>query len=210
MIRSNNPLPLIKRKIPHVPKEERSQLNEGVEFRKKGFLEIIESPESKKTFIGIDNGVTGAITILSNENDIMLHEKTPVTKCLNYTKKKAFVNRVNFREFKKFLRNAGNNTFCFIERPMIDPKRWPATVSAIRCLEATMIILEELEIPYQFIDSKEWQKELLPSGLVKDELKTAADSVAKRLFPKQKIVNADSILIAEYCLRKNTGRTLKK
>jgi hypothetical protein len=161
-----------------------------------------------RTFIGIDNGVSGAITIISNNNEILLHEKTPVKKCLNYTKKKAFMNRVDFQKFMKLLINQGD-TFCMIERPMVNPGRWNASVSALRCLEATEILLEELQIPYQFIDSKEWQKELLPSGLVKDELKIAADSVAKRLFPKQKIVNADSILIATYCLRKSTNRNLK-
>jgi hypothetical protein len=163
-----------------------------------------------KTFIGIDNGVSGAITILSNDNDIILHAKTPVKKCLNYTKKKAFVNRVDFKSMINILKKAGDDTFCFIERPVVNPTRFNASTSALRCLEATIIILEELQIPYQFIDSKEWQKELLPSGLVGDELKVAADSVANRLFPKQKVLNADSVLIAEYCLRKNTDRTLKK
>jgi hypothetical protein len=169
----------------------------------------IKLPKYGKTFIGIDNGVSGAVTIISNDNIILLHEKTPVKKCLNYTKKKAFHNRVDFKKLKLILDYAGKDTFCMIERPMINPMRWNASVSAIRCLEATEILLEELEIPYQFLDSKEWQKELLPSGLVKDELKIAADSVAKRLFPKQHIVNADSILIAEYCLRKSTNRNLK-
>jgi len=42
---------------------------------------------------------------------------------------------------------------------------------------------------------------LLPSGLQKEELKKAANDVVRRLFPKQEIVNADSILIAEYCRR---------
>jgi len=163
-----------------------------------------------KTFIGIDNGVSGAITILSIDNEIILHEKTPVKKCLNYTKKKAFMNRVSFKNLANILKVAGDNTFCMIERPMVNPGRFNASISALRCLEATEILLEELQIPYQFLDSKEWQKELLPSGLVKEELKKAADSVAKRLFPKAKIVNADSLLIAEYCLRKNTNRKLKK
>ena len=88
-----------------------------------------------------------------------------------------------------------------IERPMINPTRWVASTSALRCLEATEIVLEELQIPYQFIDSKEWQKVLLPSGLVKEQLKKDADDVAKRLFPKLTIVNSDSLLIAEYCRR---------
>jgi hypothetical protein len=80
--------------------------------------------------------------------------------------------------------------------------RWNASVSALRCLEATQILLEALQIPYQFIDSKEWQKALLPSGLVKDQLKTGADQVAKRLYPKATIINSDALLIAHYCRMK--------
>jgi hypothetical protein len=154
-----------------------------------------------KTFIGIDNGVSGAITIMDEYCNVLLHIKTPVKNCLNYTKKKAFVNRINFQQLKTALLIAGDNSFCMIERPMVNPTRFKATISAIRCLEATEILLEELQIPYQFIDSKEWQKALLPSKLIKEELKRAADSVGKRLFPKLKIVNSDSLLIAEYCRR---------
>ena len=148
----------------------------------------------------MDNGVSGAVTILSETGDVLLHIKTPVKNCLNYTKKKAFHNRVNFQLFYHSLLGY-QNPFCMIERPMINPMRWVASVSAIRCLEATEIILEEHNIPYQFIDSKEWQKVMLPSGLAKEQLKKAADAVAKRLFPKQTIVNSDSLLIAEYCRR---------
>jgi len=156
-----------------------------------------------RTFIGIDNGVSGAVTILSESGFVHLHIKTPIKNCLNYTKKKAFINRVDFKELTDVLFDniANDIPFCMIERPMVNPMRWAASVSALRCLEATQIILEELQIPYQFIDSKEWQKVLLPSGLVKEQLKKAADEVAKRLFPKQVVVNSDSLLIAEYCRR---------
>ena len=166
-------------------------------------MERERKSENKKVYIGIDNGVSGAITILSESGFVHIHVKTPVKNCLNYTKKKAFHNRVDFQELTNILFDAiGNDIpFCMIERPMVNPMRWVASVSALRCLEATEIILEELQIPYQFIDSKEWQKVLLPSGLKKEELKKAANSVAKRLFPKLQIVNADSILIAEYCRR---------
>lgn len=158
----------------------------------------------QKTMIGIDNGVTGGVTILSELGTVLLHIKTPVKKHLSYTKKKAFINRIDFPQLKIELEKAGSDTFCYIERPMINPGRWVASVSAIRCLEATEILLEELQIPFQFLDSKEWQKALLPSGLIKDELKRAADDVSKRLFPKLKVVNADCLLIAEYCRRKNS------
>jgi hypothetical protein len=154
-----------------------------------------------RTFIGIDNGVTGGVTILTIEGDILLHIKTPVKNCLNYTKAKAFINRIDFETMRTALAIAGNNSFCMIERPMVHPGRFKATVSALRCVEATEILLEELQIPYQFIDSKEWQKALLPSGLQKEELKKGAESVARRLFPKANVVNADSLLIAEYCKR---------
>jgi hypothetical protein len=154
---------------------------------------------SSKTYLGIDNGVSGAVTILSDTGDIIIHINTPVKNCLNYTKKKAFINRVDFQKMRSILNLAGDNTFCLIERPMVNPMRWNASVSALRCLEATQILLENFQIPYQFIDSKEWQKALLPSGLVKDQLKTGADQVAKRLYPKATIVNSDALLIAHYC-----------
>lgn len=157
-----------------------------------------------RNFIGIDNGVSGAITVLDEAGQILLHIKTPIKNHLNYTKAKAFINRVDSPKLKGILSiwpDDYDDSFCMIERPMIHPGRFKATISAVRCLEATEILLEELLIPYQFIDSKEWQKALLPSGLVKDELKRGADEVAKRLFPKAIVVNSDSLLIAEYCRR---------
>ena len=164
---------------------------------------MMERAKHNKIFIGIDNGVTGGITILYESGKVLKHIKTPIKNCLNYTKKKAFMNRVAFQELKTILGNSTyyHDSFCMIERPMVNPMRWIASVSALRCLEATEIILEELQIPYQFIDSKEWQKALLPSELKGDQLKKAALDIGKRLFPKQDIVNADSLLIAEYCRR---------
>ena len=152
-------------------------------------------------FVGIDNGVSGAVTILSETGYVILHVNTPIKNCLNYTKKKAFLNRVDFNELRNIFLYAGVDSFCMIERPMINSFRFNASISAARCLEATEILLEERQIPYQFIDSKEWQKILLPSGLKKGESKKAADDVAKRLFPSIGIVNSDSLLIAEYCRR---------
>lgn len=161
-----------------------------------------ELVEGERTFIGIDNGVTGGVTILSQTGEVISHQNTPIKKCLNYTKKKAFISRVDGIKLKQLLEQAGSNTYCMIERPMVNPTRFTATLSALRCLEATETILEQLQIPYEFLDSKEWQKKLLPSGLKGDELKLAANSVAHRLFPKEHIVNSDCILIALYCKQK--------
>jgi hypothetical protein len=154
-----------------------------------------------KRIIGVDNGVTGSIAILC---ETVLCLPTPVKKCLDYTKKKNWLNRVDGFELKKILclgEGVDDTSIAVIERPMVNPARWKATMSAIRCLEATMIILEDLKIPYQFIDSKEWQKAMLPSGLHKGELKRASMEVAKRLFPTVEFKDGDSLLIAEYWRR---------
>ena len=158
-----------------------------------------------KFWVGIDNGVTGSICVLSKKECI--HFSTPIKKEISYTKKKQFISRIDFKKFlecfskETSFNNFSDNAICIIERPMINPGRWKASMSAIRALEATLIAIEALQMPYRYIDSKEWQKALLPSGLKKEELKKTAVDVAKRLFPAIQTKDADSILIAEYARR---------
>lgn len=163
-----------------------------------------------KVWIGIDNGVSGTITILSNNK--IFHFSTPVKKELSYTKTKQYINRVDVvlleKLIVKYVRR--KNSFCIIERPMINPMRFKSSMSAMRSLEATLIVLEKLKIGKQYIDSKEWQKAFIPEGILKlkskkksMELKNAAVDIAKRLFPSIKTKDADSILIAEYAKRMN-------
>ena len=93
-----------------------------------------------------------------------------------------------------------------LERPMVNPGRFKATISAIRCLEATVIALESLYIPYMYIDSKEWQRSMLPDGIKgAPNLKKASLDIGNRMWPSlmnSKMKDADSLLIAEYCKRK--------
>ncbi|MDA3809619.1 MAG: hypothetical protein PF518_04730 [Spirochaetaceae bacterium] len=92
---------------------------------------------------------------------------------------------------------------------MVNPTRFTATLSAIRCLEATIIAFEMYDIPYQYCDSKQWQKELLPAGIKgTPELKKASADIGCRLFPEheeliQKHGDADGLLIAEWARRMN-------
>ena len=163
-----------------------------------------------KYFIGIDNGVSGSIAIL-DKNELLVLFKTPVIKSLDYTKSKRFINRLDANKLDLILSElTGNQVVCYIERPMVNPTRFRATLSALRCLESTLIVLELLKFPYCYIDSKQWQKELLPTNLGKDELKLAAEQVAKRLFPTYMedfgVKDADGLLIAEFARRK--GRLL--
>lgn len=158
-------------------------------------------------YIGIDNGTTGTIGIVGNGIEPQLHH-TPTKKVLDYTKAKKNVTRLDCVAFKTILDQFNHNDICVImERPMINPTRWTASMTAIRCWEATLIMLESLGISHQFIDSKEWQREMLPKGVKgSDEQKKASLDIGNRLFPqfadfKQK--DRDGILIAEYARRNN-------
>lgn len=164
-----------------------------------------------KKYIGIDNGVTGSLTIIEKET---VHLSMPIKIEQSYTKKKQNISRIDTIRLSEIFRKYSieGYSFCLIERPMINPGRWKASMSAIRALEATLIVLEDFNVPYQYIDSKEWQGYFLPSEIVKNKeikgskksylLKKAAIDIARRLFPKIKTKDADSLLIAEYARRK--------
>lgn len=158
-----------------------------------------------KTYIGIDNGVTGTIGIISEDCKVVF-EKTPVQKGQDYTKAKKNITRLlsfNLYEMLKGFDPA--TTKAIIERPMINPGRFTATISAVRCLEAELVVLEVLKIPYEYIDSREWQRVMLPKGCEGEELKKASLDIGNRLFPgfaNVKHPDRDGLLIAEYARRK--------
>lgn len=179
-------------------------------------------------YIGIDNGVSGSIGIIS-EFEVSLHT-TPVKLCLNYQKVLTKINRVDVSELERLLPNDVGNSLCMIERPMVNPMRFDASLSAIRAFEATLIVLDRMSVPYSVVDSREWQRALLPSGLWKmtdgkvvngkkrkgglkaepKELKFASLQTCARLFPSISLKgfkDADGLLIAKFCeLRHRSGR----
>jgi len=156
-------------------------------------------------YIGCDNGVTGSIGIIKSDGSFYTAFKTPVKKELSYTKKAQYANRVDVPTLMGLLNPYKNNCKCVMERPMINPTRWLASMSARGALEATIIVMEMLCISYSYIDSKEWQKEMLPSGIKGSALlKKASLDIGRRLFPSIKHAkDADGILIAEYIRRRD-------
>lgn len=155
-----------------------------------------------KAYIGIDNGVSGTIAILTDNETIFV--KTPVKKEQDYTKAKKIITRVDVSALKELLEPFANDAFILLERPLVNPNRFAATSSALRCHEAELTVIEMLGIPLQFIDSKEWQKALLPKGC--DDTKKASLDIGNRLFPQFrefKHPDRDALLIAEYAKRRN-------
>ena len=167
-------------------------------------------------FIGIDNGVSGTIGIIDEQGVGHLYP-TPVYKDLNYQKSKVkHITRINFRALRSLLHDTLRDSNDYvdpkkvkaaIERPMVNPQRFEATTSALRALEATLIVLESLNIGKEYCDSKSWQKALLPYISVADKkqypakLKEVSLEIGKRIYPNIEwdgFKDADGILIATY------------
>jgi len=158
-----------------------------------------------KIYVGVDNGVSGSIGIIFDDGTY-LHYPTPIKTQQSYTKAKQNISRIDCEELCKIFEPlAPEDVFVVLERPMVNPTRFKASVSAVRALEATLIVVERRCYPYLYLDSREWQKVMLPSGLEGPDLKIASLDIGKRLFPKiewKKLKDADGLLMAEYARRK--------
>lgn len=159
-----------------------------------------------KIWVGIDNGVSGSIGIVG-EGIEPIFIKTPTKREQDYTKTKKIITRLDYSKFMDLFGMLNKNDICMVmERVMVNPTRFAATVSALRCHEAELIMIELLGCKHMFIDSKEWQKVMLPKGCSGDELKKASLDIGNRLFPQFEDIkhpDRDGILIAEYARRKN-------
>lgn len=159
----------------------------------------------RRTVIFIDNGVTGSIGIIDSEGNSRFME-TPIKRMQDYTKAKNIVSRIDTSALGMILDPYSldpDHVIAYIERPMINPQRWKASMSAIRAHESEQSILDYLMIPYMFVDSKQWQRGLLPSsgkkGVESSTLKKESKDIGLRLFPQHaetiaKHGDADGIL----------------
>lgn len=160
-----------------------------------------------KVYIGIDNGTSGTIGIVGTEIvPVFVH--TPVKKEQNYTKAKQNITRLDWKEFSDLMGGyLGYDVTVVMERPLVNPTRFKATTVALRCFEAQLVLMEYLGFRIIYVDSKDWQKEMLPKGVQgSDELKKASLDIGARLFPMFKDFkhpDRDGILMAEYARRKD-------
>ena len=158
---------------------------------------------TEQFYIGIDNGVSGGISIIDKNHNLVLCKKMPIERKLYFTKKKKFFNYIAFNELIDILCQH-TRSFAYIERPMINPKMFNASLSAFVAYDRVTLALERVGIGFDTIDSKLWQKCFLPPKLKGKELKEASIQVAKRLYPNADIKTdgqADSLLIAEFLKR---------
>lgn len=160
-------------------------------------------------YIGIDNGTSGSIGIISEHKAEFI--LTPMFIEQSYTKKKQSISRLDYNKFCDLLyRFQIEECKIVLERPCVNPGRFSTTLSAMRCLEATSIALEQMNFKYSFIDSKAWQKELLPGVKGSKFLKLASKEKGLELFPEhssliKKHGDADSLLISYWMKELDNG-----
>lgn len=178
-----------------------------------------------KIYVGWDNGTTGSIGILYPDK-LAVFFPTPSFQEFSYTKDAKKISRIDFKKtcalFEEYVLPFPEQKLALVERPVVNPKMFSTTISAARALEATLIVLEQFKIPFRYVDSKEWQHEMLPKGLqdripkgTKSEMtkakkvrraerKMASRDIGKRAFPHLDFPeDADSILMAEWARRNN-------
>jgi len=101
-------------------------------------------------------GVTGSIGIVNADQSVEIFQPMLTKKCLNYQKtKETHITRIDVPKVRKFLFDmlAEDNAKVLIERPLVNPQMFMATMSGIRSLEAVLIILENLGLGYEYVDS---------------------------------------------------------
>lgn len=173
-----------------------------------------------KYYMGFDNGITGSYAVLNQDGRVLHFSPIPTVSVLSYVKTKVRNRtRINYkaliRSLDAILAQIHDESDmdrhpwtikAVLERPMINSLRFQASISASASLEAILIALEHFEIPYEYCDSKGWQKMLLPGGIKGSEyLKTASKDIGRRLFPTyaDRHTDCDGLLIAEWARKVN-------
>lgn len=164
----------------------------------------------RKVYIGIDNGVTGSIGVIREGGASQFYE-TPVFMEQSYTKAKNNISRVKSLDLRLRLADVTNgvdpsDVMVVLERPLVNPTRFKASISAVRALEATLVVIEGLGFPHMYVDSRDWQKKMLPKDAHGEELKTTSHDIGIRLFPHlegaiRKHGDSDGLLMAEWARR---------
>ena len=175
---------------------------------------------------GLDNGSTGTISCINKVDGTIYFMKTPSRVELDYTQDIKYINRIDVVELKKWFETnislmKDDNRFIIVilERPMKNPTRFEQSISACRAFEATLIVLEELNLKYIVIDSKQWQHYFFGKNTTNIDLKLESMrkglDVLKKNFKKQyneisKIIknhgDADSLLICQYIIDQQLQR----
>lgn len=177
-----------------------------------------------KAILFVDNGITGTMALFDGTFVNAYFAETPCRtgKRFDTHREQKSVTRLDAKRFWEILQVMKGWTEKEIlvvrERPMINPARFHATLSAVRCDEAETLCLEKAGLPWIYCDSQDWQKPLLENFHKGSEaLKRESMERGIKLFPQyseliKKHGDADSLLGAVIFYRKEEvkdGRLLQ-
>lgn len=158
--------------------------------------------------IGIDNGQSGSVAILGPLPAVFA--PVPTFECLHHSRSKGGVTRRLHRaKLSQIIRDYQKSVPCsdhapavrvYLERPYTG-KFLNATLPAHRFFESTLCLLDDMDLGYEVIDSRDWQSVELPAIRGTPELKKASRLRGCQLYPHlrdavTKHGDADSLLIA--------------
>ena len=160
------------------------------------------------TFIGIDPGLSGAVVALNSEGKVIRSTKAPVYKTARQG------TRYNLKEMLhllKGLQKISPLTFCCIEKSQSRPTDSRPAAWTTGCgFGYWQMALVSLDIPYEIVRPKQWQKLLFVPG--KAPPKELSIRTAKQLIPDLNLLPtprcrkedhnlSDAGLIALYCTK---------
>lgn len=164
-----------------------------------------------KVFIGIDPGENGAVASVQGDRVILVNIK-------------GITDRDLWAYLYTTVAACTGNCFACIElqtpRPTNIPDGkggWRQTILASTCVlygryHQAVAFLIAAGIPFEIVPPKRWQNGLhvgaKAKGTKDNEWKNVLKAKAQQLFPEEKVTlaNADALLLAEYCRRKQEGK----
>jgi hypothetical protein len=153
--------------------------------------------------IGCDNGATGTIAIIGPNGS--LFDYIPTMQTLQGRAGKV-VTRVDHFGLKTWLEanieQPYSRAYAYVERPFTG-KFLNAVLPGQRAYEAVLIVLEQLGIGHETIDSKGWQKAILGDIKGSPALKQASKLRGIQMYPAHAAAikshgDADGLLIAHH------------
>jgi len=165
------------------------------------------SKNNQTIYIGVDNGLAGGLAIIQGRKILELLTM-PVMVGSNDR------NEYDILSIIKILQKYQKNSTMIIEKAHAMPVIGVVQAFSFGKLYGIMLGLAcALQIPYNIVHSKTWQREMF-RDISTDNTKQASAMIAKRLYPDQSFLASerskkihsgltDAILIATYGQRKN-------
>ncbi len=164
------------------------------------------------TYLGIDNGVSGALAFYKPATLTLISVPMPTVKA---KKGKGFKTEYDLPQILAIIRQFPHIRFAVLEKAQAYPRQGSVSNFSIGKGYGLMEgMLASLGIPYQVVHPKTWQKKMF-EGMPHDDTKQASILTAQRLFPGVSFKASDKSTIlhngmTDAALMAHFGYTLNK